>query len=51
MWTDPLIPTRRAFLANSAFGIGAFALAHLLRQDGLLADDARRSPARTCRWT
>src|SRR5262245_6304167 len=28
---------RRAFLAISAFGIGSFALAHLLRQDGLLA--------------
>jgi hypothetical protein len=30
--------TRRAFLANSAFGVGAFALAHLLEADGLLAD-------------
>jgi hypothetical protein len=29
---------RRQFLTQSAFGIGAFALAHLLRQDGLLAD-------------
>lgn len=29
---------RRQFLAQSAFGIGSFALAHLLAQDGLLAD-------------
>src|SRR5207342_1622607 len=38
MWTDPRIPTRRAFLARSAFGIGTFALAQLLHQDGVLAD-------------
>ncbi|QEH38139.1 hypothetical protein OJF2_67370 [Aquisphaera giovannonii] len=38
MSTEPLPPTRRDFLASSAFGIGAFALAHLLRRDGLLAD-------------
>ncbi len=38
MWTDASYPSRRAFLANSAFGVGAFALAQLLRQDGLLAD-------------
>ncbi len=50
MWIDPTTTSRRAFLANSAFGVGAFALAHLLRQDGLLAD-APRNPARTCRWT
>ena len=36
MWTDPHIPTRRAFLARSAFGIGAFALADLLNRDRLL---------------
>ncbi len=30
--------SRRQFLAQSAFGIGSFALAHLLTQDGLLAD-------------
>ena len=30
-------PSRRQFLAESAFGIGAFALAHLLAEDGLLA--------------
>jgi hypothetical protein len=30
--------TRRQFLSQSAFGIGAFALAHLLKQDGLLAE-------------
>src|SRR5689334_20400712 len=38
MWTDPAQHSRRAFLANSAFGVGAVALAHLLRQEGLLAD-------------
>jgi hypothetical protein len=30
--------TRREFLSTSAFGIGSFALAHLLRRDRLLAD-------------
>ena len=34
---------------HSAFGIGAFALAHLLQQDGLLRRDGRPSRARTCR--
>jgi Protein of unknown function (DUF1501) len=38
MWTDPHLPNRREFLARSAFGIGAFALAHLLQGDRLLAD-------------
>jgi hypothetical protein len=38
MSTELLPHDRRDFLARSAFGIGAFALAHLLRQDGLLAD-------------
>src|SRR5262245_9960614 len=38
MWTDPRIPTRRVFLARSAFGIGPFALAQLLHQDGALAE-------------
>jgi Protein of unknown function (DUF1501) len=42
MWTDPNSLSRRAFLANSAFGVGAFALAHLLRQDGLLADAPKK---------
>ncbi len=36
------IPSRRAFLANSAFGVGAFALAHLLRATGLLADEPKK---------
>ena len=37
--SDFRIPTsRRAFLAQSAFGIGSLALAHLLAQDRLLAD-------------
>ena len=39
MWTKP---TRRAFLANSAYGIGAYALAHLLRRDGLLGQTPGR---------
>jgi hypothetical protein len=30
--------SRRAFLSNTAFGVGAVALAHLLQQDGVLAD-------------
>ncbi len=38
MWIDPQISTRRDFLTRSAFGIGAFALAHLLQRDQLLAD-------------
>jgi Protein of unknown function (DUF1501) len=38
MWTDPHPPNRREFLARSAFGIGTFALAHLLQRDNLLAD-------------
>jgi hypothetical protein len=37
MSTDEPLPTRRAFLANTSFGLGAVALAHLMRQDGLLA--------------
>ncbi len=38
MWTDPYIPSRRELLCRSAFGIGAFALAHLLQRDNALAD-------------
>ena len=37
MGIDPRLRTRREFLAQSAFGVGSFALAHLLRQDNLLA--------------
>jgi hypothetical protein len=37
---DRHVPGRRAFLANTSFGLGAVALAHLLRQDGLLAETA-----------
>src|SRR5262245_4215392 len=40
MWTDPLT-RRRVFLAKSAFGVGSFALAHLLQADGLLADTTK----------
>ena len=35
-------PTRREFLTQSAFGIGAFALAHLLKTDGLLAAESSK---------
>ncbi len=39
MSIDNLPPaSRRQFLNRSAFGIGAFALTHLLQRDGLLAD-------------
>jgi hypothetical protein len=38
MATDRLPPSRRQFLAQNAFGIGAFALAQLLRDDRLLAE-------------
>ncbi len=38
MWTDHSREiNRRMLLRGSGFGIGAFALAHLLRQDGLVA--------------
>ncbi|MFN3652712.1 MAG: DUF1501 domain-containing protein [Armatimonadota bacterium] len=37
MSTDPRYYSRRRLLSQSAFGIGSFALAHLLQQDGLLA--------------
>ncbi|MBI2807555.1 MAG: DUF1501 domain-containing protein [Planctomycetes bacterium] len=39
MWTNP---TRRSFLAKSAYGIGTFALAHLLQREGLLAQEGGR---------
>jgi hypothetical protein len=42
MWTEPS-PTRRAFLSRSAFGIGTFALAHLLGRDGALAETGKPS--------
>lgn len=38
MWIDDRFRTRRAFLANTAFGVGSLALAHLMRDEGLLAD-------------
>src|SRR5262245_34754531 len=44
MWTEPYIPTRREFLGQSAFGIGSFALAHLLGQDNLLAAEGPPKP-------
>ncbi len=42
MWTDPRYQSRRAFLANTAFGVGAVALADLMRQEGLLADTTKK---------
>src|SRR3954468_3859898 len=38
MWIDHRYQSRRAFLANTSFGVGAVALAHLMREQGLLAD-------------
>ena len=38
MSTEKPMPTRRSFLAQSAFGIGSFALAHLLQQERLRAN-------------
>ena len=42
MWTDPRYQSRRAFLANTAFGVGALALADLMRAEGLLADTTKK---------
>ncbi|WZO97838.1 DUF1501 domain-containing protein [Isosphaeraceae bacterium EP7] len=44
MWIDPRGRNRREFLAETGFGVGAFALAHLLRQEGLLAADTPKKP-------
>src|SRR5262249_55199917 len=43
MWIDPRLPTRREILCSSAFGIGAFALAHLLQRDHLLANPSGKA--------
>ena len=37
-----VVDSRREFLAKSAFGIGAFALAQLLQQEGLLAESVSK---------
>ena len=42
MSIDPRYQSRRAFLANTAFGVGAVALADLMRQEGLLADTVKK---------
>ena len=42
MLTDPRYQSRRAFLANTAFGVGAVALADLLRAEGLLAEPTKK---------
>lgn len=44
MSTDPLYPTRRSFLSNTAFGVGAVALAQLLHEEKLLADPSKALP-------
>ncbi len=36
--------SRRDFLSTSAYGIGAFALAHLMQRDGLLAETSNKPP-------
>src|SRR5262245_40120400 len=41
MSINPLPKSRREFLGQSAMGVGAFALAHLLKEDGLLADTSK----------
>ncbi len=47
----PIPDPPATFLAQSAFGVGAIALAHLLQQDGAACRRRRRSPARICRST
>jgi len=42
MSINPTFSTRREFLAGTSFGVGAIALAHLLRQDGALADVVKK---------
>lgn len=44
MSIEPRFRSRREFLAQSAFGIGGFALAHLLRDDRLLAVETPGKP-------
>lgn len=38
MWINPLPRSRREFLTQTSFGVGGFALAQLLLEDGLLAE-------------
>jgi Protein of unknown function (DUF1501) len=42
MSIDQPFLTRRELLTGTAFGVGAIALAHLLRQDGALADIVKK---------
>ena len=42
MSIEPPFSNRREFLAGTAFGVGAIALADLLRQDGALADIVKK---------
>lgn len=44
MWINPLPKSRREFLTQTSFGVGAFALASLLQQDGLLAAETSNKP-------
>ena len=48
--TTNLPESRREFLANSAFGIGTFALAHLLKEDNLLAETTSEEIELGCRF-
>jgi hypothetical protein len=42
MWNQGQPVSRRQVLSSSAFGVGSFALAHLLGRDGLLADTVKK---------
>src|SRR5262245_52463324 len=42
MLIDERYRTRRSFLSSTAFGVGAVALAHLMREEGLLADTPKK---------
>ncbi len=42
MWTENGFPSRRRFLASSAFGVGGIALAQLLAEEGLLAGEPKK---------
>lgn len=43
-WQELLIRSRRGFLASFANGVGGLALASLLQQDGVLADETATAP-------
>jgi hypothetical protein len=43
MWIDPRNQSRRAFLTSTSFGVGAVALAHLLFEEGILANPSKKT--------